>query len=304
MLAVGCDVCGGRESELFAARPARQDVLHARFVRCCACGFVYADPRATAAESRQFYESLSGRGSGSLGAAVDSPEWLHAVAARRAPLERAARFLRRPAPVRFLDVGCGDGSALAAARELGWEPHGLEYADWLVEAVAERLGIDTVSLGGIEEAEIEAESFDIVYSWHVVEHVLDIDAWLANVARVLRPGGIVILGTESADGAYGKIWRGAFKLARRTPWPPTSTDHTYWFSRPSLETLVARHGLEPVEARTYENHPLEILRGESLSRLRNPRWAAALAVYLLSSIISLAAPRLGGKLRLVAIKPH
>jgi SAM-dependent methyltransferase len=292
-------------SDLFAARPPRDDVLHARFVRCRDCGFVYADPRATLAEAQRFYQSVTDRGSGSLDAALGSPEWRDAVSARRAHLERAAKVLRAPPPVRFLDLGFGDGSALAAARELGWEPHGLEYADWLVDAVAERLGAGIVSLGGIEEAGIEDTSFDVVYSWHVVEHVLDIDAWLADVARVLRPGGILILGTENADGLYGKIWRGAFKLARRrTPWPPTSTDHTYWFSRSSLAAVVARQGLEPVTVSAYENRPLEILRGESLSRLRNPRWAGSLAIYVLSSVVSLIDPRAGGKIWLVALKPR
>jgi len=299
---VGCDVCGADSPELFAVRPPRADVLHRRFVRCRACGFVYADPRATAEQARRFYEAMSSRGSGSLAAAAESEEWNAAVAARRRHLEAGAEELRRSGPVRFLDVGFGDGSALAAAAELGWEPNGLEYADWLIAAAKERLGVESLVRGDVTDAPFTEASFDVVYSWHVVEHVLDVDAWFGAIARILRPGGILILGTENADGLAGKLWRRAFMLVRRTPWPPTSTDHTYWFSCASIRTVALRHDLEPVVLVPYENSPVEILRGESLDRLRNPRWLASFVVYLAGATAALVAPRLGGKLLLVARK--
>ena len=302
MLDVGCDVCGADIAETYAIRPPRADVLHTRFVRCAKCGFIYANPRATPEEARRFYEAMSSRGSGSLSVSVNSRAWERAVQSRRRHLERALPLVTRPRPVQFLELGFGDGSALAAARELGWEPHGLEYANWLVIAARDRLGIDAVTHGGLEDAGFDDESFDVVYSWHVVEHVPDIDVWLSDIARLLRPGGVLILGTENSDCVYGTIWCGVFKLLGRVPWPPTSADHTYWFSRRSLVALVSRHGLEPVEVKAYENDPFEIVRGESLSRLRNPRWAASLTIYLLSSVVSVVIPRLGGKLWLVAVK--
>jgi len=299
---VRCDVCGATSSELFALRPPRTDVLHRRFVRCRECGFVYADPRATAEEAQRFYESISSRGSGSLASSIGSDEWNDAVAVRRRRLEAGAAALDQNRSIRFLDVGFGDGTSLAAAAELGWEPYGLEYAEWLVDAARERLGLENLVCGDVAEAPFEPASFDVVYSWHVVEHVLDLDEWFGAVARILRPGGVLVLGTENADGLQGKIWRAAFKLSRRTPWPPTSTDHTYWFSCASLRTVALRHDLEPAALSAYENSPLEIVRGESLARLRNPRWLASLALYLAASTAALIAPRLGGKILLVARK--
>src|SRR5438445_7976586 len=83
---VACEVCGADDAHTYASRSPRRDVLHTRLVRCNRCGFTYADPRAEAGEAQSFYEGVEHRGSGSLGADVDTDAWRSAVAARRAHL--------------------------------------------------------------------------------------------------------------------------------------------------------------------------------------------------------------------------
>jgi 2-polyprenyl-3-methyl-5-hydroxy-6-metoxy-1,4-benzoquinol methylase len=299
---VSCDLCGADETVLLGERPPRTDVLHARFVRCARCQFVYADPRAEEEEAERFYSAVGARGSGSLEHDTASQEWRRAVAARKAHLERMSGVVRSVHEVRFLDVGFGDGSALAAAHDLGWKAHGLELADWLVEAAERRLPYAEVALGDVAHSDLEAGSFDVIYAWHVVEHVLDIRAWLAAVTRLLRDGGVLVLGTESADALYGRLFRLGFRALRRTPWPPTSTDHTYWFSAATLVALLERAGLEVMETSVYENSPIALIRDETRARLRNPRWALHFVLYLVSALAASVRPRLGGKLWAAATK--
>jgi SAM-dependent methyltransferase len=226
------------------------------------------------------------------------------VAARRRHLERAAALLEPAATTpRFLELGFGDASALAAARELGWEPHGLEYAAWLVDAARERLGLERVSVGDLDDlSPADDGTFDVVYGWHVVEHVLDVQDWLRRIGELLRPHGVVLLGTENAHGLYGRVWRLPARLVHRVPWPPTSSDHTYWFGAEHLDVLLRRNGLVPAELRAYENAPRDLLNVEAFRAMRNPRWAAVFTFYFATSLASVMAPRLGGKLDALAVR--
>jgi SAM-dependent methyltransferase len=277
--------------------------LHARFVRCTTCGFVYADPRADSDEAERFYSAVDDRGSGALEHDLASIEWRNAVEARKEHLSLAGLRTGGSGPVRFLEIGFGDGSALAAADELGWESHGLEYAEWLVAAARDRLPRAHVKLGDVTNAGYEADLFDVVYAWHCIEHVLDVNEWLGAIHRVSKPGAALILGTENAEGLYGRLHRLGFRLLGRTPWPPTSTDHTYWFSRSTLAAALEKPGFSVTQVSAYENSPLTILRGETRQRLRNPRWLLQLTLYLAAAAVARIRPGAGGKLIAVAVKP-
>jgi hypothetical protein len=122
------------------------------------------------------------------------------------------------------------------------------------------------------------------------------------VTRLLRPGGSVVIGTESSDAIQGRIWCWAFRLLRRTPWPPTSTDHTYWFSARSLETFAERAGLVNCRVRVYENRLRDIVNTRAFARATN-RARAAMGLYWLAAALSMARPQWGGKLVLVARRP-
>jgi SAM-dependent methyltransferase len=179
----------------------------------------------------------------------------------------------------------------------------VEYAEPLVEAARRRLALEHVSVGDLRRAGFGDGYFAVVYSWHVIEHVLDVRAWLAEIARVLAPGGVLVLGTESADAVYGRLWCLPFRLLRRLPWPPTSADHTYWFSAGQLEALLTQAGFEVRRLDVYEEPPVEIARSLRRETLRHPRATAAFMLYLLSSVVSVVRPRLGGKLAVVAVRP-
>ena len=92
---------------------------------------------------------------------------------------------------RGLDLGCGDGSFAAVlmpkAPELAWTGIELDPYDALL---AEKRGLyDKVHLCPAEQMPFEDDAFTVVFSNCVIEHVHDLDAVLAQVARVLQPGG-------------------------------------------------------------------------------------------------------------------
>lgn len=111
---------------------------------------------------------------------------------------------------RALDVGCGDGGFLAeldragdlAAR--GWELHGVDYSAAAIGHARDRPY--TFEQCNIEEAiPYGDDSFDIVTAGEVIEHVYNPDHLLAEMKRILRPGGRVVLTTPNLHAWYNRV---------------------------------------------------------------------------------------------------
>jgi 2-polyprenyl-3-methyl-5-hydroxy-6-metoxy-1,4-benzoquinol methylase len=94
-------------------------------------------------------------------------------------------------PGRLLDVGCAYGFFLEEARRQGWRAEGIDLSAGAI-AHAESRGLDA-RVASLESAEFEAESFDAVTMFYVLEHLLDPRAALEKVHRWLRPGGVLLL---------------------------------------------------------------------------------------------------------------
>jgi SAM-dependent methyltransferase len=93
---------------------------------------------------------------------------------------------------RLLDVGCATGLFLNAMRGRGWDVHGVELSPYAADYARRTFGLD-VFTGTVQEAAYPNHSFDIVTMWDVLEHVNDPKQTLAEVVRILRPGGMLAL---------------------------------------------------------------------------------------------------------------
>ena len=148
-------------------------------------------------------------------------------------LDIPLRYLAVAEKGRMLDVGCGDGSVLKLAQELGWSAEGVDFDAQAVDA-ARRKGL-SVRLGGLAEQRYPDESFDLVLMSHVIEHVHDPLATLREIHRVLRAGGTLAVTTPNAGSwghrHFGLNWRGLE--------PPR---HLQIFTGNSLAALAGRAG--------------------------------------------------------------
>jgi SAM-dependent methyltransferase len=103
----------------------------------------------------------------------------------------------RCAPRRLLEVGGGDGWLSERVRdELGCEVILLDQSDRMVELAAAR-GLDA-KVGDIQELPFPDASFDTVVAAWMLYHVRDIERGLAELARVLQPGGHLVANTSSS----------------------------------------------------------------------------------------------------------
>ncbi len=120
---------------------------------------------------------------------------------------------------------------------------GTELSGYAARAAAAR-GL-AVHPGEVWEAGLAPASFDVVTSWHVIEHVADPRRVLDEIRRVLRPDGWLVLATPNLDD---RIFRAAYRLARGHSPPLYEVGereiHLFHFSDQTLRALVKAAGFE------------------------------------------------------------
>jgi SAM-dependent methyltransferase len=94
-----------------------------------------------------------------------------------------------PAEGRMLDIGCGEGQVARLAAARGMTPVGIDPALAQVSVARERSGGASYAQGAAIPLPIADASVDAAVACLVFEHIADLDGALAEVGRVLRPGG-------------------------------------------------------------------------------------------------------------------
>lgn len=112
---------------------------------------------------------------------------------------------------RVLDVGCGVGMYTAQFGRLGAHAVGVEL-DFAVARQA-RARLAGIFLAPAENLPFADRSFDVSFSHEVIEHVTDDRAAAAEMARVVRPGGRIVLYAPNRlypFETHGHYWRGRY----------------------------------------------------------------------------------------------
>ena len=156
----------------------------------------------------------------------------------RRTLADVERFVK---PGRFVDLGCWTGSLLVAARERGWDVVGVEPSTWGSERARAR-GLDVRTTEWNKHG-LPAGEFRLVAMCDVLEHLIDPGAALDEVARLLEPGGALLLTVPDAGS-----WM-ARRLGRR--WWSVLPMHVQYFTRGSLHRLLEAHGYNVLMTRTH-----------------------------------------------------
>lgn len=233
LVAVPCALCGRRETDL-----VRREDPYA-IVRCRGCGLVYLSPRPGPAATSEIYGASYFEGT--TGAAPGYASYSRTARALEREAAAKLRVVERfdPPPARLLDHGCGTGVFLAAAIARGYEAVGLDLSDYAIETLVTQRGLPAEQ-GTLEAGWGADASFDVLTSWDVLEHVPSPPATLRAIARVLRPGGLLVATTPDVAGIdarlLGRRWYGFTKVP----------EHFYYYSRRTLALLLRDAGLRPL----------------------------------------------------------
>lgn len=233
---VNCPVCDENNATLLGYRggDAHQGGLGVRttIVRCVRCTHQYPNPMPFPAvglselygEPEAYFQRHDLERKKAIGRGILS-EFEHRLGSKG----------------RLLDIGCGRGEVLWAAKVSGWEFEGLDTSKEFLEFAKTEFGIDG-RLATVEEAAFPAESFDAVIMGGVIEHLYDPGATLREIFRILRPNGWLYFDAPNEDGLYMQVGNAYMKALGRdwvvTLAPTFSPYHVQGFNPTSLRKLL------------------------------------------------------------------
>lgn len=170
-------------------------------------------------------------------AEVEDRMWYFRALNRRVLRALAPRV--PPGPLAVLDAGCGTGGLIKALRAARpeWTVAGLDFSARACALARERTGVEIVE-GSITALPWADGSFGAVVSADVVCQVTDGGAALREFARVVRPGGVVVVNVP----AYRWLWS----------YHDDTCETKHRYTRPELGRLFREAGLA-VEVATYAN---------------------------------------------------
>jgi 2-polyprenyl-3-methyl-5-hydroxy-6-metoxy-1,4-benzoquinol methylase len=225
-----CPVCASADIDALAV------VRHMPYDRCRSCGFVFCNPYPPEAVRDAFYNSAFYTNYRVLEDHMRERDPYFSISMytdMRALASRVAEF----SPTRVLDYGCGTGSLLALLRDEFdvTEAHGLEISAQARERADRAYGLDIA--GRVED--LPYQSYDMVLLLEVIEHVPDPDAFFAEMARLISPGGVVVVTTPAVDNLIGH-------RAPQHCLHYTAPSHVSLFTSRAMHVLLEKHGFSSV----------------------------------------------------------
>jgi len=228
-VARACPLCGTDDGQLLFVKEAF------RHLRCNSCGMVYVSPVLRVEHLHSFYlgeESYSQVLCNSTQRLMDWKKFQYG-------LDLIETYV--PDRGKLLDVGCGPGVFLEAARERGWEIQGVEFNKWCGGRLRE-LGIEVIDVP-LEEANLAAKSYTCVTLWDVLEHITNCRAFLDVIRRILVPNGMVVLQVPNINSFVSRVLHEKSATF-------SGDSHVNLFSAATLTRLLETAGFQMLECET------------------------------------------------------
>jgi 2-polyprenyl-3-methyl-5-hydroxy-6-metoxy-1,4-benzoquinol methylase len=146
----------------------------------------------------------------------------------------------------LLDVGCSHGAFVALSALAGFKSLGLELSPWVVEYAQKTFKVPILK-GSVEAQGFKTASFDVITLFDVLEHLQDPRRTIQECARILSPGGIVVIQTPRFP--TGTTHEQLLKAADPFLKMMLPDEHLFLFSEQSVGRL-----LEEVDLKYFEFH--------------------------------------------------
>ena len=186
-----------------------------------------------------------------LGSYYEFEDYISHTDGKRTVFEKMYHFIKRkairdkvnlinshqPLKGKILDIGSGTGDFLLECKNQNWDILGIEPNE---KAKTTAVG-KGIKIGDTIE-QLESNSFDVITMWHVLEHVPDVEHQVAELKRLLKPSGTIIIAVpnfKSYDAMYYKSNWAAYDVPR----------HLWHFSKTAIDKLFDKQNINLIEVK-------------------------------------------------------
>jgi 2-polyprenyl-3-methyl-5-hydroxy-6-metoxy-1,4-benzoquinol methylase len=201
-----------------------------RVVDCRSCSMRYLTPRVDEGDVPLLYGSDDYWEKGGSEGGYSSYASMEPLLVRTF-VRRLSRLPSHAPGARLLDVGCGPGAGLEAARNLGYDAWGLDVSESAV-AIASSRHPGRVRLGTLSHRLFSRGFFDVITLFDVIEHVYDPRALAVDLAWHLAPEGRVVVATPNVKSLLARV-TGRRWVSYKIP------EHVAYFSPSTLARALA-----------------------------------------------------------------
>lgn len=206
--------------------------------KCRDCGCCFLSPHPTkqqldAAYDNSYYGHRESKFSGRIERVLDH------FRSQRA--RTVMRYVRAPANV--LDIGCGNGRFLQGLIDKDYTGYGVELPSKSAERAAKIPGLN-LKIGRLGEGDFGEHFFSAVTMWHVFEHLPEPRETLQIIAKVLRPGGYLMISLPNIDSLQSRLFRGRWLHLD----PPR---HLFFFGASDLMRVMRPFDFELVSTKHF-----------------------------------------------------
>lgn len=161
--------------------------------------------------------------------------------------------------LRILDIGCGGGLLCEPMARLGAEIVGADASETNIEVAkihAEQTNV-TVDYRATTSEDLAAagEKFDIILNMEVVEHVADVDLFMASCCEMVKPGGLMFMATINRTAKARML--AIFMAEKVLRWLPVGTHEFEKLVKPDeLEAAFTKGGLSLLDESGVTYNPI------------------------------------------------
>lgn len=240
---VNCALCASREHRVIGSFALKGHEL--RIVECLNCKLAYTNPRIAESELKKYFQSFR---------AVSSKQVEYWRKNHLPIMKQLVSFFKKYKPGKLLDVGCGYGFLLNEAKNLGWDPYGVEISKPNADYARTVLNLNVFN-GYLCDAGFGENAFKVVTIIDTLYYSYDPMRELREVKRVLEDNGTLIIRDVNRI-TYISKWQSIKRfLGFKDPLSKNiffdgMNDHIYFFSIGSMKKILHDAGFKDI---TFHN---------------------------------------------------
>lgn len=255
MVEIICALCGKKQqtSILYPATFQKKDIsektysarrkpdnVHYRLLACQRCGLIFSSPILSPLRIANLYRQS---------VCAYEEQIPYATKTYLGLFARAVSNVGDLGSLRVLEIGCGNGFFLKALMERGYgNVFGVEPSKKMVVDAAGNLQKRIVA-DIFRRGQFVKNSFDVICTFHTLDHVVDVSLFMEEVFFLLKKGGVFLAVVHDTEGLSVKL------LGERSP--IFDIEHIFLFNRETLRKLCEKFGLSVVDVFDVKNkYPL------------------------------------------------